>query len=169
MEAQAKQRPMPDVVRARGFEVVDARGNVRVDIDMGPVGEPWLVLRDNSGKRRATLELIMGDPMLTLSDAKFERARLSSYSSGRWGLDFSDATGRYRAGLGIEPDGMPTMELRDVAGTSRASLEIASDGMPSAVLGATSLEMGRPGETRTRLESSLVLFDKGGKLVWQAP
>jgi hypothetical protein len=38
-----------------------------------------------------------------------------------------------------------------------------------AVLGLTQLEMTKTGEVRTRAASSLVLFDKDGKVLWSAP
>ena len=43
------------------------------------------------------------------------------------------------------------------------------NGKPRAALGCTSLEIIRTGETTVRAESSLVLFDKEGKVLYQLP
>ena len=40
---------------------------------------------------------------------------------------------------------------------------------PRAVLGSTSLELIKTGTIEKRPESSLVLFDKDGKVIWQTP
>jgi hypothetical protein len=53
---------------------------------------------------------------------------------------------------------------------SRSSLEISDDGeIPRAILGSTSIEIVKTGTVEKRPESSLVLFDKGGKVIWRAP
>ena len=80
----------------------------------------------------------------------------------------------------MNPDGSPSLDLRDAAGKTRADLSLYPDGTPAldlsdaagkvrAVLGITSTEVVRTGEERRRSESSLVLFDKDGKVIWQAP
>jgi len=58
-----------------------------------------------------------------------------------------------------------------VSGASnRQGLIVFNDkGELRATLGATSLETTRTGEVRKRAESSLVLFDKEGKVMWRAP
>jgi len=40
---------------------------------------------------------------------------------------------------------------------------------PRAVVGSTSLEIIKTGTVEKRAESSLVLLDKGGKVIWRAP
>ncbi len=62
-----------------------------------------------------------------------------------------------RATLGLTPEGLPTLTLYD------------KDGMSRTELGSTSLETTRPGVVEKRPESSLVLFDKKGKVIWSAP
>lgn len=75
---------------------------------------------------------------------------------------------------------VPILDLRDAAGKMRASLFLTKDGSPSlrlgdktgrlrAVLGATSLETTKTAEVTIRPESSLVLLDTDGKVIWQAP
>jgi len=101
----------------------------------------WLNVRDEkSGSATLSIHTPVG-PTLTLSDAKRkERVRLSLFED------------------------KPTLRLYDKKGKLRA------------VLGSTSLKITRPGmaggkvETEEkRPESSLVLFDKAGKLIWSAP
>jgi len=91
-----------------------------------------------------------------------------------------DQAGKLRAALGTASDGSPSLTLADQAGKSRATLGIASDGSPGlqlydqagqlrAALGWTQLEAIGTGETVNRAVSSLVLSDKNGKVIWQAP
>ncbi len=62
----------------------------------------------------------------------------------------------YYASLSLKANG-PSLELRD------------QTGKPRAVLGSTELEVTRTGATEKQPPSSLVLFDKDGKVIWQAP
>lgn len=64
----------------------------------------------------------------------------------------------------------PRIEL-DVDDTgSRLTLYDKERGMkPRAVLGSTSLTLIKTGTIQNRSESSLVLFDKEGKVIWQTP
>ena len=68
-----------------------------------------------------------------------------------------DSRGKLRAMLSMMPDGRPVLSLHD------------KDGRIRAVLGATELEAIRTGESTKTAESSLVLFDKDGKVMWRAP
>ena len=68
-----------------------------------------------------------------------------------------DAEGRVRAMLGLLPDGSPSLELSDEQGKTRAAM------------GTTSPETTHTGATEQNVEFSLVLFDKQGKVLWQAP
>jgi hypothetical protein len=84
------------------------------------------------------------------------RISLSVSRNGLPQLTLSDGEGRGRAVLSIR-DGRPWLSLSDEDGTCRA------------VLGSVGLETVKTGETRKTAESSLVLFDKEGKVLWQAP
>ena len=83
--------------------------------------------------------------------------RVALYGSGiaRPGLYLMD--GSIRAKLQLDDDGSPRLELLDANSRARA------------VLGPTVLETIRTGESIERPESSLVLFDKDGKVLWRAP
>lgn len=70
-----------------------------------------------------------------------------------------------------EPGGHePRIELDVDDSGSRLTLYDKERGMrPRAVLGSTSLELIKTGTIEKRSESSLVLFDKHGKVTWQTP
>ncbi len=68
-----------------------------------------------------------------------------------------DRQHKFRAVLELSDDGAPSLEMSDMNGNSRA------------VLGRGALTTARTGATEQRPESSLVLFDKDGKVIWTAP
>jgi hypothetical protein len=77
---------------------------------------------------------------------------------GQANLQFFDKSkAARRAMLTISADGAPSLELFDASGNTRA------------VLGNSELEAPKTGTVEKRPESSLVLFDKDGKVIWQAP
>jgi len=65
--------------------------------------------------------------------------------------------GKHRLRLGVDKDGAGSLRLCD------------KDGKGRAVLGCTELVTIKTGEETKRAESSLVLFDKEGKVIFQAP
>lgn len=73
------------------------------------------------------------------------------------GLILLDDKGELRAGLGLLPDGGPRLELSDEKSQTRAAV------------GVTDLEATATGEARRTAESSVVLFDREGKVIWRAP
>jgi hypothetical protein len=85
--------------------------------------------------------------------------RVALYGSGiaRPGLYLMNGPTSIRAKLQLNDDGSPRLELLDANNRARA------------VLGRTLLETIRTGESVDYPESSLVLFDKDGKLLWRAP
>jgi hypothetical protein len=111
--AQAKQQTVPEMVRARSFQVLDTAGKFRAGLGVG--------------------------------------------SDGTVGLSLLDAAGKTRAVFAMFSDGTPGMYLQDEAGKTRAAL------------GSVSVLANTTGEKTIRAESSLLLFDKDGRLMWQAP
>ena len=120
-----------------------------------------LVFYDKIMWPRVGLVLLQDDsPSLGFSDKdKTFGVHLSPF-----GLGFHDKNDKRRAALELDEDGSPKLALYDKNGTTRAEL------------GSTSLTITRPGvaggkvETEEkRPESSLVLFDKKGKVIWNAP
>jgi hypothetical protein len=60
--------------------------------------------------------------------------------------------------LSLSSDDGPCLTLHDDKGEPRAGLSVFSDGRPRLAL-----------HVEARAESSLVLFDKEGKVMWKAP
>jgi len=174
---QAKAVPVAEVVRARRFELVDADGKERAVLRIAAEGTPMLVLWDNNGKVSAGLGLGPdGSPNLALVDANGKGSVLLSSSS----LVLFDGNRRYRVTLGLTSNNAPSLSFWGEKGEARAVLSLNPDSGPSlelydekgksrAALGATDLEAARTGTVEKRPESSLVLFDKEGKVLWQAP
>ncbi len=106
------------------------------------------------------------------------RAALDTVASGGLALSLADENGKARAGLGVAADGTPGLFLTDQNGKTRAELSVGTSG-PSlvlrdenrdrAVLGHTALETKAIGTVEQRPASSLVLFDKNGKVIWRVP
>jgi len=94
---------------------------------------------------------VMGPGLLTLISIGVGGLTISSHSVV---LQEKDTI---RAALGLSPEGLPSLALYD------------KDGMSRAELGSTSLETTQTGAVEKRPESSLVLFDKKGKVIWEAP
>lgn len=117
------------------------------------------LVRDATGKPRATLGLLPdGSPSLNLIDKD----------------------GNIRMAVGMKPEGSPSINLYDKTQTNRAVLATLPDGSPALVLfnkaGETQALLGssfpmriHPEDIETRPASSLVLFDKDGKVIWKAP
>ena len=150
----------PKVVRAQRFELVDAQGRPRAMLGLGPDGSPALELTDEKRQVRAALSLAPagGQPTLVLyDDNRKGRAALALTADGQPMLGLRDEKGDGRAVLIVLPDGRPLLGLYDENGKSRAAL------------GATDLRDTRTGTAVKRPESSLVLFDPEGKIMWSAP
>ena len=123
-----------------------------------PDGSTGLIFHDDDGKQRVALGVL---PNVS-------------------GLSLFDKTEKQRVGISTGTDDSPRLELYDVAGSRRAGLTLSSDGLPTlrfedkgqprAVLGATMVD-GKRGNAgaKTASTSSLLLFDRDGSLVFQAP
>jgi hypothetical protein len=173
--------PVQAVVRAQKFELVDRNGKERTVLALMD-GQPVLALLDEKGLWRAALSLDSdGSPRLGLLDEKGKiRADLSLNPDGRPRLGLLDEKGKIRADLSLSPDHGPDLNLLDEKGKIRAALMLDSDGGPGlgmfdgkgqtrAALGAAPLEAIDTGAVGNRTEFLLVLFDRDGKVVWQAP
>ena len=144
-------------------------------------GSGGLTCKCSSCTRAGVVVLPDGSPSLVLSDAAGKRAAsLSMRSDGTPGLALSDAAGKPRANLYLLPDGSPDLALYDAAGKTRAIMSLTKDNAPylglgdkngilRAILGAARLTAAKTEEVTIRPESSLVLFDKDGKVIWEAP
>lgn len=123
-------------------------------------GSAGLLFHDADGKQRLSLGVLPNDV-----------AGLSLYDKGE----------RHRLGLSVLGDTSPHLELFDGAGTRRAGLALTPDGLPGllledkgqprAILGVgTAADGKRPGVGgKAPSTSSLLLFDRDGSIVFQAP
>jgi hypothetical protein len=145
----------------------------------------WLTARELSAKIAAaqgTLAKALGQKVVraqrfevVAKDGKV-RAVLDVDKDGRSPrLRLCDKDGNVRARLGLGKDGAPGLLLWGKGGEARAMLDLLGlrladeDGKERASLGAREFERTRTGATERTPESSLVLFDKEGKVLWQAP
>lgn len=144
----------------------DMDGITRAEVGVRADGTTHLLFRDKTSKPRVILRhredatafffADKGDrPRALLSLEADDSLSLNLYDHGV--LNFWDKAGKNRLVLGVSGDGSPALRLIDKAGVVRADL------------GSTSLKMKRTGEVVQRPESSLVLFDDAGKVVWSAP
>jgi len=138
-------------------------GLVRAGIGFGPGGSQLNLYGDDGATG-----LIFHD-----QDGK-QRAALGVLPNNASGLSLFDKGGGPRAALSVVPDGAPRLELFDAGGGRRANLGLSAEGLPAlqledkgqprAVLGA-----GSEGKRKASTPSSLLLFDKDGSVIFQAP
>jgi len=190
---------IPAQIVARSFVLVDANGRTRAKLffdtwgarldffneagkprmTLDTVGDaPFLQLFDKAGKTRVGLYVVGDGPALRLYDkAGKERVALDAVDDAP-GLVLYDKAGELRAALGIAGDA-PDLGLYDKAETPRVGLSVGDDGpalrlydkagKERAALGTTELKNTATGSTETRAESSLVLFNQRGRVLWEAP
>jgi hypothetical protein len=83
------------------------------------------VLADGAGNTRAALQLVAGEPHLTLYDfAAKARLDLSTSDQGATRVALQDAGGQGRLALAITPEGLPTLSLADEQGKARQVLTL---------------------------------------------
>ena len=144
----------PEVIRAQKFEVVDARGSNRASL-----GLRGLRLTGPDGKGRIGL-VVQGDgtPVVGISDNKGRpRFGLEARPDGSVNLALHAGDPHVRAILRLDSEGQPSLQLLD------------RENVPRAVLGASVIGRVRAGATGKTPESSLVLLDENGEVVWKAP
>jgi hypothetical protein len=143
--------------RERTNLLLSGRGNRRIELTAdGTDHSPDFSMDDAAGTTRVELSITDDAPA----------------------LDLSDQAGKTRASLQVIRD-VPSLDLFDNEGKVRESLEMVDDA-PSlklfdknrkmrATLGSAGLETIKTGATEQTAESSLVLFDKEGKVMFRAP
>src|SRR5947207_113334 len=175
------------ILEAEKFALRTPDGKVRAALATRDDATPSLALYDDDGTARAGLELgtdgqanlwFAGkDGQVTVS-LNPRSLRLTDAEGGvfvtRSALVPADRKQRNRVTLGVKPDGSPRLELFDAGGGRRANLALSAEGLPAlqledkgqprAVLGA-----GSEGKRKASTPSSLLLFDKDGSVIFQAP
>jgi hypothetical protein len=155
----ASPGPVADNVRARRFELVDARGEVRAVLGtQADNGAPGFLVSDRAGRPRLALHVspddapafdlldatgaprvhvALGDdgaPVLTLFGAteKPAQALLTVSNEGAAHLRLAQADGHTRLFCSLQPDGTPYLSLMD--GQGRPKLSCALPGGNPALL-----------------------------------
>jgi hypothetical protein len=208
---KAKAVPVPEVVRARRFELVDAKGKVLAALTADSDGSSMLHLYSRGSKNSVSLTCTRVGSSIDLGQPR-GRASLTTSASGQCTLSLGDGSesadlfaggssspgpllnlsggapavsldgpdgGLVVIGAGSAAEGsflvLNSAKSRGKAGlwaggeNGTALRLYDGDAMLRGALGVTSLETPKTGETLQTSESSLVLFDKEGKVMWQAP
>ena len=153
-----KTPPTENIIEARSFHLVDRNGSLRGGLTILDDGTAGLVLTNNNA--RAAIKLIINP-------------------NGKSSVTLYDNTGQGRALFAVESDGTPNLHLQSGAKSS-AALSFSSDGNPSlsfldkdgklrAALGSVDFDAARTSQMGKRPVSSLILFDKDERIVWEAP
>lgn len=159
---------LAEEIRARRFVLVGSDGKDRASLSEEPDGEVRLVLMDKDGKLRAGWSVLAdGSPRLTLYHVNGEEGiNVKLTQQGSSVLKFYGPAGKVRAVMGVAVvaggDGIPVFGLTESDGTD---LTLAGYG-----LGITDKDEKR----RARLwfvngSPILTLWDKDGKVIWEAP
>jgi hypothetical protein len=175
--------PTASVVEAERFVVRDKAGQVRTELGVDPDdNSAQMSLRGPDGKLRvlvaATDDPDAGTAALTLNSGDGARF-ITLWASDSLSKMQLREEGGGNAGLSYVKGSSPRFYLNDNDNNTRFELDITDDGPKltlidhdghdRAVLGATELEGEKTGKTERTAESSLVLFDKTGLVIFQAP
>ncbi len=177
---QVLPKAVPKVVEAERFVLRDTRGRTRATLDAEGSGTLALSLYDQNGKIRASLAVEAdGTPRLDLVDQNGKQRVALNVVKDASALVLADQNGKGRISLTVLPGGRPDLALSDQNGKTRLVLDVGTSG-PSvvlydenekerAVLGHAALEATATGTVEQRPASSLVLFDRDGKVIWKVP
>ena len=147
-----------DVLEARRFVLTGEGGRKLAVLETGTDGLPILALKDNKGQDRVRLAVHAKEsPTLSLYGPNGRTTLSLTSVEGAPVLSVYDGEGKRRVAIATTEAGAPHLSLFDVNGRVRA------------VLGAASIESRTTEETEIRPVSSLVLFNKFGDVVFNAP
>ena len=178
------------------ISLADAEGIQRMDLRLEN-DHPLIQFYDENGKQRASFYSAGQEASLMMYDAKGE-SRLVMGLNERgpaikmkdergqaravWReslLLMSDTQGRYRTGFYVNDD-LPRLDMREIQRNLRIGISLDENGGPAinltdetgqlrTAIGVTPLKVTNTGETRRTAPSTITLFDKDGKGLWQAP
>lgn len=158
------------------LEFSDEAGKIRAAVGIGSDEKPFLGVFSQDRKTSVELE---ENRLRFFDHADKVRAVLGITPEGIPALALNDPAQKARITLNMGDGASPSLNLYDRAGKLRSILGLDSeepalelfdkDGKTRAALGGTELEDPRTGEKQTRAVSSLMLFDKDGKVLWHAP
>lgn len=179
-------------INAEGLSMFDKDGTRRVDLWVLPDGDSVLALR-GAGEEPFVLLGTFPSPGLEISDRDSKAGIAVRVNPKEPSVTLSDYRGRKRFVLDLGSEGSPDLSLYDNAARRRASLH-AFGGVterqeragvtgndqvgltlydnelnPRAVFGNANLTTRGTDITTRRPESSVVLFDRNGTVVWAVP
>jgi hypothetical protein len=130
--AMGQAAPVPKVVRAERWEVVDGGGTVRAKCFVSPEGAVGLALCDRDGKVRALYGVNKDDfPHFAFMDAGGSpRAALHTASDGSMGLGFTTDGGKGGLLLSNETDGARGLVFMGSGGKPQLHVHVTADGSP---------------------------------------
>jgi len=188
----ASPGPVQDNVRARRFELVDARGNVRAVLGtQSDNGAPGFLVSDSAGRPRIALHVSPEDaPAFDLLDAsgaprvhvaldaegaplvtlfgppeRPSQALLGVGSDGSAHLRLVQPDGRTRLFFSLQPDGTPYLALMDTEGRPKLSLALPGGNPALLMLDADGRPRAVMSVTREDGPQFVVLSPDGG-LTW---
>jgi hypothetical protein len=188
----ASPGPVVDSVRARRFELVDARGEVRAVLGtQADSGAPGFLVSDSAGRPRVALHVSPedapafdlldatgaprvhvalgedGSPVLTLFGATENPAQalLTVSNEGAAHLRLAQADGHTRLFCSLQPDGTPYLSLMD--GEGRPKLSCALPGGNPALLMLDTEGRPRAVMSVTREDGpQFVVLGEDGSVTW---
>jgi len=188
----ASPGPVQDSVRARRFELVDDRGNVRAVLGtQNDSGAPGFLISDSAGRPRIALHVSPDDvPALDLLDAsgaprvhvaldsdgapmatlfgpadRPAQALVGVTSDGSAHLRLVQPSGRTRLFLSLQPDGTPYFSLMDAEGQPKLSLALPAGNPALLMLDADGRPRAVMSVTSEDGPQFVVLSEQGG-LSW---
>ena len=145
--ALAQGPEVEDEVRAQRLVLMGAQGQEKAILEVNENDEPGLVMFDEAGNKRVSLQLNEGDPDLMLYDAGITPRASFNLSLGQPVLALYDEEAEPRAILAAM-GGDPGLQLYDDAGQSRIQMGSADSEYPI---------------------STITLCGENGDVLWQAP
>jgi len=140
------------IISAGKMVLVDKSGIARFGCSVSDDGRVTLAVSDQKGHVRIGFGVLAdGSPSLDFYDGSNQARMVVGLKEDAPYLVFNDSKEIHRILMRQTPDGWPHIDINDAQGRRRA------------VLGSTPL-----GEHSSE-ESSLVLFDSKGQLIWKAP
>lgn len=123
--------PVPDVVKAKSFQLVNDAGQTISELSMDRDGDPMLVMNDRAGKCRFVLYQMDGQVRLEFVDRNGNaRLFLGESDDGRPMLQMVDRDGKRRFGLYQMENGQQWLEFDDRNGNTRLFVGESDDGTP---------------------------------------
>jgi len=182
------EKKIPKVVEAEEFRLIDKNGKIIAHLGMNVRSSPELrILTPAYGNRKRTGVIISASKYSSNIWLFGEKTKISMAVNSHPGINspgiqnaeikigFSGWSGladAIKSGKQLERN---SSSIRLNIGESEGIISgpsvilTSKSGKTHAVLGRVELEVTSTGETRERLESSLVFFDRDGKSIWSAP